>query len=230
MSTLILSILSFAPYVPIIISDRQHSPGTVWLYTLLRIVGPAAWHHRIPIDHSDGVRQIIRHLRWVIQDDWLFLTHRYPIFLRTAQIVLLVLGVASTGVSYIGCFTLVQQTKTLNTFLWLGLETFLSILRVVIWVWNPSWDEVTGIRAIVLFGSGQRELISALTSARGDVQRDIFMPRDDSFLQTMCVYRGSRPGTDALPDHFRPEVNGSLQVCSRTFYYAIHGHPLRPAF
>ncbi|KAJ7577581.1 hypothetical protein C8J56DRAFT_1113670 [Mycena floridula] len=61
--------------------------------------------------------------------------------------ICLFLGIGATGVGYLGCFTVIQNTaSTKNTYLWLGLEGILAFLRIILWGWNPRWDEATGVR------------------------------------------------------------------------------------
>ncbi|KAJ6591309.1 hypothetical protein DFH09DRAFT_1273923 [Mycena vulgaris] len=59
--------------------------------------------------------------------------------------VLLFIGIASTAVGYLGCFIVVQDSKASNTYIWLGVEIALAILRIYIWGLNPQWDEHTGL-------------------------------------------------------------------------------------
>ncbi|KAJ7473402.1 hypothetical protein FB451DRAFT_981512, partial [Mycena latifolia] len=60
--------------------------------------------------------------------------------------VLLFLGIGSTAVGYLGCFTVVQNSHASDTYMWLGIEIALALLRIFIWGLNPSWDEQTGLR------------------------------------------------------------------------------------
>jgi hypothetical protein len=60
--------------------------------------------------------------------------------------VLLFIGVVSTAAGYLGCFTIVQNARPRDTYIWLCLEIFLAFLRIILWAWNPAWDEGTGIR------------------------------------------------------------------------------------
>ncbi|KAL0571431.1 hypothetical protein V5O48_010534 [Marasmius crinis-equi] len=56
--------------------------------------------------------------------------------------VLLIFGMAMIVVGYVGCFNLVSQTNAKRgPYVWLGMETFLCVLRIVLWGSNPSWDE-----------------------------------------------------------------------------------------
>lgn len=61
--------------------------------------------------------------------------------------VILGLSLPATIAGYIGCFTLVNSTQAQanGPLVWVGLEATLSILRIIIWAWNPSFDEKTEI-------------------------------------------------------------------------------------
>ncbi|KAJ7439788.1 hypothetical protein FB451DRAFT_1301492 [Mycena latifolia] len=57
--------------------------------------------------------------------------------------ILLLCGMAATGVGYIGCFGLVQASNTSinGPGIWLALEVILCILRLMIWASNPGFDD-----------------------------------------------------------------------------------------
>ena len=58
-------------------------------------------------------------------------------------VFLTLLGAFGSVVGYIGCFTIVQgyAGSLLGPLLWLGAETTLSIIRVLIWSLNPKFDD-----------------------------------------------------------------------------------------
>ncbi|KAL0571912.1 hypothetical protein V5O48_010043 [Marasmius crinis-equi] len=56
--------------------------------------------------------------------------------------VLMLLGMGMIVAGYVGCFNLVSRTEAESgPYIWLGMESFLSILRIILWGSNPSWDE-----------------------------------------------------------------------------------------
>src|SRR6267378_3891351 len=59
--------------------------------------------------------------------------------------ITLCLSLPATVAGYIGCFTLVSDSQENGPLIWLGLETALSIIRILVWAWNPSFDEATDI-------------------------------------------------------------------------------------
>ncbi|KAJ7020387.1 hypothetical protein C8F04DRAFT_1242007 [Mycena alexandri] len=58
---------------------------------------------------------------------------------------MLFIGIGATAVGYLGCFTVVQNAPADSTYMWLGIEIALAILRIYIWGLNPSRDEATGL-------------------------------------------------------------------------------------
>ena len=72
----------------------------------------------------------------------------FPRLHRTFIVVswlLLLVSLPAAVVGYIGCFTIVSNSNSPGPLVWLGLEAVLSALRILLWVWNPSWDEKTGV-------------------------------------------------------------------------------------
>ncbi|ESK82336.1 hypothetical protein Moror_2228 [Moniliophthora roreri MCA 2997] len=59
---------------------------------------------------------------------------------------IMVIGMVMLVAGYVGCFSLVGQTGNVKApYVWFGLETALSLLRIALWGLNPSWDEGTGL-------------------------------------------------------------------------------------
>ncbi|KAL0568013.1 hypothetical protein V5O48_013982 [Marasmius crinis-equi] len=66
---------------------------------------------------------------------------RLDITLLIHQVILLA-GMMMIVTGYVGCFNLVNRSDTkYGPYIWLGMETFLSILRMALWGWNPSWAQ-----------------------------------------------------------------------------------------
>jgi hypothetical protein len=63
---------------------------------------------------------------------------------------LLLIGLLASVVGYIGCFSVVQNSTSSNgPVSWLCLEAGLSIMRVAIWAWNPTWDDAPPLEFIL---------------------------------------------------------------------------------
>ncbi|ESK94280.1 hypothetical protein Moror_8265 [Moniliophthora roreri MCA 2997] len=58
--------------------------------------------------------------------------------------LLIAIGMAMVVAGYVGCFSIVGQTKlSAGPYVWFAMETVLSLIRISIWGSNPSWDEST---------------------------------------------------------------------------------------
>jgi len=71
-----------------------------------------------------------------------------PVFDRTFVLIswiILCLSLPATVAGYIGCFTLVSASQENGPLIWLGVEAALSIVRILVWSWNPSFDKKTDI-------------------------------------------------------------------------------------
>jgi len=71
-----------------------------------------------------------------------------PAFNRALILIswtILCLSLPATVAGYIGCFTLVSDSQSHGPVIWLGLEAALSIIRILVWAWNPGFDENTDI-------------------------------------------------------------------------------------
>ncbi|KAF9268433.1 hypothetical protein L218DRAFT_995151 [Marasmius fiardii PR-910] len=55
--------------------------------------------------------------------------------------MLLAAGMAMIVAGYVGCFSLVSHSEENGPYVWLGMEITLSLLRICLWGWNPTWDD-----------------------------------------------------------------------------------------
>ncbi|KAF9068377.1 hypothetical protein BDP27DRAFT_1448414 [Rhodocollybia butyracea] len=156
-TTFCLSFLGFTPYIPIVISDRSFSPVTVWIFPWLRIIGSAVCVTAAQFAIQCRIIVILRSTRQLSGKPPISDPEKAPsiplrsrkkdrdtLYLIISQLFL-ILGIIATVIGYLGCFTLVQNTNSLNAILWLSLEATLCLLRVLIWGWNPHCDENTKV-------------------------------------------------------------------------------------
>jgi hypothetical protein len=97
-----------------------------------------------------------------------------PLLFWVLQLILF-LGIASTAVGYLGCFTVVQRETPTNTYIWLGVEITLAILRICIWGSNPRWDEHTGV-GLKLKLADIAPIITTGRNYRQDIEGDLNKP------------------------------------------------------
>jgi hypothetical protein len=63
---------------------------------------------------------------------------------------LLLFGLVASVVGYVGCFSVVQNsTSNAGPVSWLCLEAGLSVIRLVIWAWNPTTDDAPPLEIIL---------------------------------------------------------------------------------
>jgi hypothetical protein len=155
LATCFLSTFSMTPYIAII---RSHpSPFTVWFFPALRIIGSIISVITIQFVIQIRIAQILN--AQVLY--WRMNSQRMSMLLNTVSAIfltislwlcrsLLLIGVAFTAVGYIGCFTVVQNSSLRDTLIWLGLEAFLSVVRICIWGSDPNFDNIEHPVAITI--------------------------------------------------------------------------------
>ena len=102
-------------------------------------------HVLLPIEFPD-YEHILKHL------DELCKEHLPTITLQSIHCcillswILLLFSIPAAIIGYVGCFTLVTNSTSQNgPLIWLGVEAALSVIRVLFWAVNPSFDEKTEI-------------------------------------------------------------------------------------
>jgi hypothetical protein len=112
----------------------------------------------------------------------------------------LCIGSVATAAGYIGCFKLVQDSSTRETFIWLALEAFLAVLRIILWGCNRKFDKGTWL-ILELRGKVARQMTTQLPYEAQivDAHQAFSSVRDREFLRQMRVYM--RPGAQCIgPD------------------------------
>ncbi|KAJ8092977.1 hypothetical protein PM082_011297 [Marasmius tenuissimus] len=86
------------------------------------------------------------------------------ILLPVLQIILVV-GMGMIVAGYVGCFNIVGRTNVdAGPYVWFGMETFLAVLRIALWGWNPRWDE-GGTGMTMRLALHNRDLTSDVTTS-----------------------------------------------------------------
>ncbi|PPQ82223.1 hypothetical protein CVT25_008078 [Psilocybe cyanescens] len=109
--------------------------------------------------------------------------------------LLLAAGILLSILGYIGCFNLISNAPrgSAGPLIWLGLEVFLSIVRIIVWAFNPSWDDSKGITFNLKLAS-HSPLITC-SKSYSDIEDDGEAPvtRANSFLEEIVAYTGPLP-------------------------------------
>ncbi|KAJ7027619.1 hypothetical protein C8F04DRAFT_1294058 [Mycena alexandri] len=113
--------------------------------------------------------------------------------------LLLFIGIGATAVGYLGCFTVVQNAPASSTYMWLGIEVALALLRIYIWGLNPRWDEATGLTLELQlpddFDQAPRittpqDLQEDILPSSGDSETPFVILTDSEFLEYISKYTG----------------------------------------
>ncbi|KAJ7573783.1 hypothetical protein C8J56DRAFT_839819, partial [Mycena floridula] len=116
-------------------------------------------------------------------------THLNLTFLQ----ICLLLGIGATGVGYIGCFTVIQNTaSTKNTYFWVGLEAILAFLRIILWGSNPKWDEATGVTVNIALDETSPLITTPVPYDQHDVKSSerLMVVDELRFLNHLTPYTG----------------------------------------
>ena len=162
-TTALLCAFSITPYIFLNLVSISPNLGksTSWLYPVLRSTGGFITATLIQLliqrrittlsdqylvrrdqprnrdEEADGDTKIYRMIARLIVPTWLLLC-------------LLLIGLLTSVVGYVGCFSLVQGSSTTSgPVSWLCLEAGVSVVRLAIWGWNPMNDDAPPLEIIL---------------------------------------------------------------------------------
>jgi hypothetical protein len=104
---------------------------------------------------------------------------------------LLFIGLLASVVGYVGCFSVVQNsTSSSGPVSWLCLEAGLSIMRVVIWAWNPTWDDAPPLEFILKLD--KHKPLPTCNKDNEEILRQRVLPltRAQDFLKIITSFAG----------------------------------------
>jgi hypothetical protein len=105
--------------------------------------------------------------------------------------ILLTLGILCSVVGYLGCFTVVQSVENnAAPLIWLGLEGGLSIIRMIIWGWNPDNDSAPRLQFRLQLAAFPP--LPTCNKYRETIEHEQVLPllRARVFLQGVTAYAG----------------------------------------
>ena len=155
-STALLCAVSITPYIYVNLGATSldfTKRGTIWVFPILRSTGGFIT--------ATLIQLLIQRRITTITDEYLVKRGQLPVGdgdVEAAAVVekkkyqmdastwpllfLLLIGLLSSVVGYVGCFSIVQNSATTSgPFSWLCLEGGLSVIRLAIWAWNPTRDD-----------------------------------------------------------------------------------------
>ncbi|KAL0947877.1 hypothetical protein HGRIS_010512 [Hohenbuehelia grisea] len=107
--------------------------------------------------------------------------------LHIAQ-ALSVIGILLSIVGYAGCFSLVKGSP--GSYIWLGLEVFLALVRMGIWTWNPGWDDDTSLEFSLALAPHSPLPTCNKFSEELDEDKILPLARSREFLAEMTSFTG----------------------------------------
>lgn len=146
---------------------------------------------------------------------WTLLAAQFAIFI----------GIALSLAGYIGCFSLVQNSQTsVGPLIWLGCETSLSLLRLVIWSWNPKWDESTSMSLTLQLSPGRALSSCTQSTEELDESKKLPLTRAREFLNSVTACVGLVAPFDGDTGAVHYTLSASLVTGVKTLYATIYDY------
>ena len=205
-TTALMCTFGIAPYIYLNLGANKLNISTTlaWLFPILRVIGGfiTATHiqlliqrristlsnqylverNQLPIPDHDDVEAAIEPVN----------TKKHQIDILTWLLLLLLfLGLTASVVGYVGCFSIIQNsTSNTSAVSWLSLEAGLSILRLVIFAWNPTVDEAPPLEIILKLD--EHNLLPTCNKDNEDILRYKVLPltRARDFLKIITSFAG----------------------------------------
>ena len=105
----------------------------------------------------------------------------------------LLIGLLASVVGYVGCFSVVQNSKsTTGPVSWLCLEAGLSVMRLVIWAWNPTRDDTPPLEIILKLDKYEHNPLPTCNKDNEEILRSKVLPltRARDFLKIITSFAG----------------------------------------
>ena len=200
-ATALLCAFSIAPYIYLNLGANKLNISTtlVWVFPVLRATGGF-----ITATH---IQLLIQRRITTLSDQYLVKrdppsnpdveaaigdTKKHQMDASTWLLLcLLLVGLVSSVVGYVGCFSVVQNsTSNIGPVSWLCLEVGLSVLRLVIWAWNPKRDDAPPLEIILELD--EHKLLPTCNKDNEDILQHKVLPltRARDFLKIITSFVG----------------------------------------
>lgn len=108
--------------------------------------------------------------------------------------ILLVVGMVSSVVGYLGCFSLVNLKtpggSSVGPIVWLAIEVVLCLFRILVWAINPAWDDSKGISFKLKLVSHCPLVTCSLSGKELEDMGRAPVYRSKDFLEEITAYTG----------------------------------------
>jgi hypothetical protein len=263
-TTALLCAFSIIPYIHLNLGANNLMKSTTWIFPILRATGGFITTALIQI--------LIQRRITTLSDQYLVKrdplpnpdveaavepgnTKKHQMDARTWLLLcLLLIGLGASVVGYVGCFSVVQNTRLINgPGSWLGLEVGLSVMRLAIWAWNPTKYNAPPLEIIMELDKYEHKPLPTCNKDEEDILRYKVLPltRARDFLKIITSFAGliepfsnpdlslyytltrKRPSKKSVPAHKRrdwenePENAERHKLGESTLYITVFDHKER---
>ena len=262
-TTALLCAFGIAPYIHLNLGASKLNKSTTWVFPILRATGgfitatliQLLIQRRITILSNEYLKCFVDRDQLPGPNTDVELAVK-PGDMKKRQmdahtwllLCLLLIGLIASVVGYVGCFSVVQNsTSTTGPVSWLCLEAGLSVVRLVIWAWNPMGDDAPPLEIMlkldeykpfptcnksneeileykVLPLTRARDFLKIITSFAGLIEP--FSNPDLSLYYTLTWKRPSKKRPHRNRDN-EPDNAETLKLGERTLYITVLDHKER---
>ena len=203
-TTALLCAFSIAPYVYLNLCANNLKKSTTWVFPVLRATGGFITATLIQLLIQRRITTLSR--QYLIKRDQLPNpdvevavansgdTKKHQMHASTWLLLcLLFIGLVASVVGYVGCFSIVQNsTSTIGPVSWLCLEAGLSVMRLVIWAWNPPGDDAPPLEIILELDKYEHKPLPTCNKDSKEILRSKVLPltRARDFLKIITSFAG----------------------------------------
>ena len=252
-TTALLCTFSIAPYIYLNRGASNLKKSTTWVFPVLRATGGFIT--------TTLIQLLIQRRITTLSDQYLVKRDQLPnrdeevgveprdrknheMDARTwLMLFLLLIGLVASVVGYVGCFSVVQNsTSTTGPVSWLSLEAGLSVIRLLIWAWNPTRDNAPPLEIILELDKYEHNPLPTCNKDNEEILRSKVLPltRARDFLKIITSFVGliepfgntdlslyytltrKRPSKQSVPDNEEQHILGE-----RTLYITVFDHKER---
>ena len=253
-TTALLCAFSITPYIYLNLGASKLNKSTTWVFPVLRATGGFITATLIQLLIQRRITTLSN--LYLIKRDQLSNTDdveaaaafgntkKHQLDTSTwLMLFLLLIGLLGSVVGYVGCFSVVQNsTTTIGPVSWLCLEAGLSVIRLVIWAWNPPGDDAPPLKIILKLDKYDHKPLPTCNKDNEEILGFKVLPltRARDFLKTITSFVGlivpfsnpdlslyytltrKRPSKQSVPDNAKRPILGE-----RMLYITVFDHKER---
>ena len=205
-TTALLCAFSIAPYIYLNQGTNNLKKSTTWVFPVLRATGGFITATLIQLLIQRRITTLSNQYLASIRRDQLPNTDdleavvkpgdmkKHQMDARTWLLLyFLFIGLVASVVGYVGCFSVVQNsTSTIGPASWLCLEAGLSVMRLVIWAWNPARDYAPPLKIILELDKYEHKPFPTCNKDKKEILRYNVLPltRARDFLKIITSFAG----------------------------------------